>query len=117
MRLGNLVKQFSSPNRMRQCAACIAGGLLILLVVAPGLFADGTIRYESRVKFGPAVAAVQAASKTPVELTPPAPSFRTMHFKNGKLEQDGTAFSGIYDSKSMQITLVDTKRKVFAATD
>ena len=88
--------------------------LLVLLGVTPSLFADGTIRYTSSVKYGPVVAAIASLSKTPMNLTLPAPTSRTMHLKNGKMQQDGGLFTGIFDSKNAQITLIDPKRKMFA---
>lgn len=93
------------------------GVALALLVVAPSLFADGTIQYRSSIKFGPVIAAVAKASKTPTEIKAPEATSSTMRLKNGKIEEEGSAFAGIYDSKSMQITMIDPKRKIFATSD
>jgi hypothetical protein len=90
--------------------------LLLLMAVAPSLFADGTIRYTSSVTFGPVVAAAAALSKNPINLAPPPPTSRTMKLKNGKMEQDGGVFTGIFDSKNSQVTFVDSTRKLFATT-
>jgi len=91
--------------------------MALLLAVAPGLFADGTIRYESSVKFGPLITAAAARSNPPIDLASavPTPS-RTTHVKNGKWEQDGGAITGIFDVKTMQITLIDPEHKVFATS-
>jgi hypothetical protein len=86
-----------------------------LLIAAPGLFADGTIRYESKATFGPLLTAAAAKSNPPMNLAlaVPTPS-RTTHVKNGKWEQDGGTFTGIFDVKTMQITLIDPEHKIFA---
>ncbi|MGB6199510.1 MAG: hypothetical protein WBF35_08185 [Candidatus Acidiferrales bacterium] len=91
--------------------------VVLLLAVTPSLFADGTIRYTSSIKFGPVVAAVAATSKPPKDITPPAATFSTMRLKNVKIEEEGSAFSGIFDSKNMQLTLIDPKRKIFATAE
>jgi hypothetical protein len=91
--------------------------LLVLLGFTPAAFADGTIRYTSSVKFGPivaALAATQAHGKNSMNIPAPQPTSMTMHLKGGTMEQDEGAFSGIYDSKTGQITLIDSKRKIFA---
>ena len=90
--------------------------LLLLAGVAPSLFADATIQYTTSVKLGPVIAAAATLSKKPLNITPPAPTSRTMRLKNGKIEQDGGAFTGIFDSKNSQVTLVDPTRKLFATT-
>src|ERR1700735_1657677 len=50
-------------NIMRFRHLCV---LLLVIVVAPSLFADGTISYTSSVTFGPVVAAAAALSKNPI---------------------------------------------------
>ncbi|MGB6431813.1 MAG: hypothetical protein WBF06_14605 [Candidatus Acidiferrales bacterium] len=98
---------------------CVCG-FLVALAVAPAAFADGTIRYTSSVKFGPIVAALAATQAAhgngSINVTPPQAPSVTMHLKGDTMEQDGGAFTGIYDSKTGQITLIDPKRKIFATS-
>jgi hypothetical protein len=94
--------------------------VLALAVVAPSLLADGTIRYTSIITYGPiaaAFAATEAANGKPsINITPPAPTSRTMRLKNGKVEQEGGAITGFYDPKNAQVTFIDPQRKLFATT-
>jgi hypothetical protein len=91
--------------------------LVLLFIAAPALLADGTISYTSTVTYGPLVKALEATAKTPLEIPALKPATRTAHLKNGKMQQDGGMFTAIYDSKTMQFTFMDPKRKLYAVTN